>query len=514
MSADFFSTLGVRPFLGQLFRPGDDREGEPRRVVISHRFWRGYLQSDPGVVGSALSLDGEPHTVVGVLPADFRWTRPDPPEVWSILTVTEPNWPAPFFLTAVGRLKPEASRRDLESELSVIASAIKERYPSSPPDWAFGVEEFGEFFVGQRRPVLVLLLGSVGVLLLVACANVASLLLTRSVGRRREIAVRSALGASPWRLARALLVESLLLATAGGVLGLGFAVACLGPLLDLGADTFLLPREVGLEPWVLLFATALAGGVTLLIGLVPALGSTRADSATPLKESASSVSEGGAARRLRAVFAALQVGLATSLLIAGGLLLRSFHELQRVDTGARLDGVLALPVSLPNATYSEDATVEGFWRRLLDQARGLPGVVEAACSMALPPDLLVMTNPFTIEGRPAPSHQSPPVAEQLLVSPRYFETLGIRIRAGRDFTLGDRSGSTRVVIVNQTLARRFFPGGDALGHRIQLGEPSPEERWYRIVGVVGDVKYAGSTPARRRLCTSPTFRTRGGGTCT
>jgi putative ABC transport system permease protein len=187
----------------------------------------------------------------------------------------------------------------------------------------------------------------------------------------------------------------------------------------------------------------------------------------------------------------MQVGLATSLLIGAGLLLRSLHELSRVDIGARIDSVLTLPMALPEGTYPDDSSVESFWRRLLDQVRGLPGVVEAACSMALPPDLLVMTNPFTVEGRPVPSHQMPPLAEQLLVSPQYFQTLGIATREGRDFTFGDRPDSTPVVIVNETLARRFFPEGDALGHRIQLGEPRPDGRWNTIVGVVADVKYAG-----------------------
>ena len=491
VSAELFSTLGVRPFLGPLFQPGDDRKGEPRRVVISHRFWRGYLQSDPDVIGKALTLDGEPHTIVGVMPPDFRWMRADPLDVWPILTVVEPNHRAPFYLTAFGRLTSEASLRDLEAELSVIESNIKERYPSSPSDWTFGVEDFSEFFVGRRRPVLLLLFGSVGILLLVACSNVASLLLTRSVGRQREMAVRSSLGAAPWRLARQLLVESLLLASAGGILGLGFAFACLGPLLELGAKTLALPREVGLDPGVLLFVTGLAGGVTLLIGLVPALGSTRADSATMLKESAASVSESKAARRLRGLFAVLQVGLATSLLIGAALLLSSFHQLSRVTTGARTDSVLALPVALPDATYPDDANVESFWQRLLQQARRIPGVVEAACSMSLPPDLLVMTNPFTVEGRPTPSHQTPPLAEQLLVSPWYFETLGIPTREGRDFSSGDRSDSTPVLIVNETLARRYFPQGDALGHRIQLGAPRPDGRWHTIVGIVADVKYSG-----------------------
>jgi putative ABC transport system permease protein len=250
VSAEFFSTLGVRPFLGQLFQPGDDRKGEPRRVVISHRFWRGYLQSDPDVIGKPLTLDGEPHTVVGVMPPDFRWARADPLDVWPILTVVEPRDRSPFYLTAFGRLTSEASLRDLEAELSVIESNIKKRYQSSPPDWKFGVEDFSEFFVGRRRPVLLLLFGSVGILLLAACSNVASLLLTRSVGRQREMAVRSSLGAAPWRLARQLLVESLLLASAGVILGLGFAFACLGPLLDLGADTLALHREVGLDPGV------------------------------------------------------------------------------------------------------------------------------------------------------------------------------------------------------------------------------------------------------------------------
>ncbi|HSF16196.1 MAG TPA: ABC transporter permease [Vicinamibacteria bacterium] len=491
VSAEFFSTLGVRPFMGQLFRPGDDREGEPRRVVISHRFWQGYLQSDWGVIGSALTLDGEPHTVVGVMPPDFRWMRAELLDVWPILPVAEPNYRAPFFLTAIGRLKPGTSRRDLETELLGIESAIKNRYPSSPSDWAFAVEDFSEFFVGRRRPVLLLLFGCVGILLLVACSNVASLLLTRSVGRRREIAVRSALGARPFILARQLLMESLLLASAGGISGHALAIAGLGPLIDLGAETLLLPPEVPFEPWVLLFVTGLACGVTLLIGLAPALSSVRVDSATPLKESATAAGETAGARRLRSVFAAMQVGMATSLLVGAGLLLRSLHELQRVDTGAQLESVLALPVALPEATYPDDANVESFWRRLLDQVRGLPGVLEAACSMALPPDLLVMTNPFTVEGRPVPPHQTPPLAEQLLVSPRYFETLGISTREGRDFDLGDRPDSTPVAIVNETLARRFFPGGDAIGRRIQLGEPRPDGEWNTIVGIVADVKYDG-----------------------
>ncbi|HXV64849.1 MAG TPA: ABC transporter permease [Vicinamibacteria bacterium] len=491
VSAEFFPTLGVRPFMGQLFRSGDDRAGEPRRVVVSHRFWQGYLQSDWGVIGSALNLDGEPHTVVGVMPPDFRWMRAELLDVWPILTVVEPNHRAPFFLTTIARLKPGTSRRDLEAELFGIESAIKNRYPSSPSDWAFAVEDFPEFFVGQRRPVLLLLFGCVGILLLVACSNVASLLLTRSVGRRREIAVRSALGARPWILARQLLMESLLLASAGGILGHALALAGLGPLIDLGAETLLLPKEVSFEPWVLLFVSGLACGVTLLIGLAPALSSVRVDSATPLKESATSAGETAGARHLRWVFAAVQVGMATSLLVGAGLLLRSLHELQRVDTGAQLDSVLALPLALPEATYPDDLNVESFWRRLLDEVRGLPGVLEAACSMALPPDLLVMTNPFTVEGRPVPPHQTPPLAEQLLVSPRYFETLGIPTREGRDFDLGDRPDSTQVAIVNETLARRFFPGGDAIGRRIQLGEPRPDGQWNTIVGVVADVKYDG-----------------------
>jgi len=491
VSAEFFTTLGVRPLLGRFFQAGDDRPGQAPRVVISHRLWRGYLKSDREIVGSSLTVDGQAHTVVGVLPPDFRWARAEPVEVWPVLPVSEPENRAPFFLTAFGRLKPGVSARELSAELPLIAGAIRRRYPSSPSDWAFGVEEFRELFIRRSRPVILLLSGSVAALLLVACANVANLLLTRALGRRPELAVLTALGASPWRLARQLLVESLLLACAGGALGLALASYSLGPLLELSEDTFALPRDAGIDPGVLLFATALVGGVTLGVGLVPALRSAGGDSAVALKQAASSMSDGPAPRRLRAVFAALQVALATTLLIGAGLLLRSFHELSRVATGARLDGVLAVPAALPGASYPDASSVDGFWEVLLDRVRRLPGVVDAAASMALPPDLLVMTNPMSVEGRPASPGQTPPLVEQLLVSPRYFGVLGIPVREGRDFTLADRADTAPVVIVNETLSHRFFPAGEALGRRLQLGDPRPDGTWYTVVGVVADVKYAG-----------------------
>jgi len=492
-TADFFSTLGVSPILGRTFLPGEDQPGRERVVVVSHRFWRGYLKSNPEILGRALAIDGIPHTVVGVLPPEFRWTRVEGVDLWPILVLDIPPAPRPFYLIAAARLKPGVTRRQTEADLRRIEALIKARSPESPDDWAIALQDMRDYLVGRSRPALLLLFGSVGLLLLIACANVANVLLARALGRQQEMATRLALGASAWRLVRQLVVESFILATAGGVVGVALAAWSLGPLVAWGGDTLSLPQDVNLDYRVFAFAAALVVLVTGTVGLVPALRSLRTPSSTSLKEAATTVSASRGARWWRSAFAAIETCLATILLVAAGLVFRSLLQLQSVETGLRVDPerVLTMSIALPEPSYPQDEHVVGFWKTLLERIRSVPGVVSAACSMSLPPDRLILTNPFSIEGSPIPPGQTPPQAEELLVSPGYFEALGIPLREGRDLAPGDSTDSSPVLLVNQSLVEKYFPGRSPLGHRLKLGDPSPQAPWYTVVGVVSNVKYAG-----------------------
>jgi putative ABC transport system permease protein len=490
VTAEFFDMLGVNPQRGRTFLAGEDKPGSPRTVVVSHGFWEKYLLSNPNAVGQTVTLNNESFTVIGVMSPDFRFTSFGPAELWTALQLDPPRARPPYFLRVIGRLKPGASERQAQAEVSSICDQVQQQYPNSTPR-AARVEPFKRAIIGDAQLSLSVLLGAVFFVLLIASVNVANLLLARATEREREIAVRAALGASRLRLIRQALTESWLLAVLGGALGLLLAQWGVDLIVALSPEN--LPRldEISLDGRVLvitLLTTCFSG---LVFGLAPALQSSQVDVHTTLKEGGRSGAEGFRSKRLRELFIVSEFALALLLLIGAGLMIRSFLRLQRVNPGFEPDRVLTAQIVLPQSRYREAARVGAFHQLLLQRVRALPGVQAASVSMSLPPDLLMMRNPFVVEGQtPAPG-QSLPLAEQLLVSPDYFRTLGIRRHAGRDFTDADDGAAPQVVIINESLARQYFPQQDPVGKRLQTGDYSPTGPWLTIVGVVADVKYSG-----------------------
>jgi putative ABC transport system permease protein len=452
------------------------------------------MRSDPEAVGQAITLNNESYTVIGITPPDFRFTAFGRAELWTTLQIQPPRSRPPYYLRVIGRLKPDASLQQAQAEFSAITNQVQQQYPNSTPQSAL-IEPLKQSIVGDSQLALSVLLGAVLFVLLIASVNVANLLLARAAEREKEMAVRVALGASRSRLIRQALTESCLLALLGG--GLGWLLASNGLDLIVALTPGNLPRldEVNLDLRVLGFTTLITLLSGLLFGLAPALQATKVDLLTALKEGGRNLSEGFGRRRLRNMLVVSQVALALVLLVGAGLMVRSFLQLQRVDPGFKPDRVLTAMIVLPRNGYGEASRVAQFHQQLLERVKSLPGVQAASVSMSLPPNLLMMTNPFTVEGQtPAPG-ESLPLAEHLLISPDFFRTLGIRLKAGRPFTDADGQDAPQVIIINDTMARRYFSGQDPIGRRIQTGDYDPSDSGAIVVGVVDDVKYSGLNEA-------------------
>jgi putative ABC transport system permease protein len=490
VTAEFFDMLGARPQRGRTFLAGEDKPGSPRAVVISHGFWEKYLSSNPDAVGQTVTLNNESYTVIGVMAPGFRFTAFGPAELWAALQLAPPRVRPPYFLRVIGRLKPGVSAEQAQAEVRAIANQIQQQYPKSTPMVA-RAEPFKHAIVGDARLSLSVLLGAVFFVLLIASVNVANLLLARATEREREMAVRTALGAGRLRLIRQALTESALLALLGATLG--WLLAQWGVDLIVALSPENLPRfdEISIDMRVLGFTLLMTCFSGLVFGLAPALQSSQVDLNTTLKEGGRSGAEGFKRNRLRSLFIVSEFALALLLLVGAGLMIRSFLRLQRVDPGFAPDSVLTAMIVLPQSSYREAARVGAFQRQLLQRVQALPGVQAASVSMSLPPDLLMMRNPFAPEGQSPSPGQSLPLADQLLVSPDYFRTLGIQQLTGRAFTDADDASAPQVVIINETLARQYFPNQDPVGKRLQTGDYSPKGPWLTIVGVVADVKYNG-----------------------
>ena len=490
VSADFFDVLRVRAERGRTFLPDEDKPGSPRIAVVSHSFWEKYLRSDPDAIGETATLNDETYTIIGVMPKDFRLSSVGPSDVWTTLRLNNPpRVRPPYYLRVIGRLKSGVAVDQAQADAREIAGQVQQQYPNSMPKVP-AVKPLKLSIVGDAQLSLSVMLGAVFFILLIASVNVANLLLARATEREKEMAVRAALGASRFRLIRQTLTESLSLALIGGMLG--WLLAMWGVDLIVALSPERLPRidEISIDRRVLgftLFATLFSG---LLFGLAPALESSPADLNATLKEGGRST-DGSSRKRLRGLLVISEFALALMLLVGAGLMIRSFLELQRVDPGFDPDRVLTAQIVLPRTRYGEESRVGAFHQQLLQRIQSIPGVESAAVSMSLPPDLLVMRNPFAVEGQtPAPG-QSQPIADQLLISPDYFHTLRIRQNAGRAFTDSDTSDAPPVMIINEAMARQHFPDGDAVGKRIQTGDYSPTGQWLTVVGVVADVKYNG-----------------------
>jgi len=495
-SASFFDVVGVAPQMGRVFREGEDEPGGHRVVVISARLWERNFGADPKIIGREILLNGENHTVIGVMPAQFKFPS-RLVDVWAPLVLTpdqKANRAEHNFL-ALGRLKNGVTFDQAQEQMRAIARRIELQYSDIQARRSVLLIPLHEETVRSVRPALRALMASVGFVLLIACVNVANLLLARAAGRRREIAIRMSLGAGRFRLLRQLLTESLILSALGGASGLLLAKWGVTALLSLFADSLPRAGEIELDARVVGFTLLLSLLTGIVFGLSPALQSASADLQTALKEGGAA-GEGPQRRWLRSALVVLEIAASLVLLAGAGLLIRSFVRLQQTDVGLRPEHVLTMEVALPTAKYATPQATITFYERLLERVAALPGVQRAGVINHLPLQRTGDNDGFNLEGRdPYPPGQSP-VAEKRVVSPDYFQALGVPLVAGRFFNAQDQANSTRVVIVNQTLARQYLAGQNPIGKRIRW----LDDEWMTIVGVVGDVKQSGLTlPTRPEI---------------
>ncbi len=482
------AALAPAPVLGRLPSAAEGEPGAEPVAVIGHRLWRDHLGGDPGVVGRPIRLDGQPYTVVGVMPPSFDY--PDPKvDVWRAMAfdAEDAEKRESHQWNVVGRLAAGVPLAQAQAELDALAERLERAYPEAMTGWGVNVVPLRDSLVGEVRTLLWVLMGVVGVVLLLTCVNLANLLLARATAREREIAVRGALGAGRRRLVRQLLVESLLLGVLGGGLALAVIAFGLDALVALAPPDIPLLDGVRIDPVVLGFAGATTLLATLLFGLIPAL---RATSSSPSDTLRGSRGSAGGARRLRAGLLAGEVALAVVLVVGAGLLLRSMARLNAVDPGLDPENVLMVPIDVSNPRYRQSAgQVDQFFRTLLDQVRAMPGVVDAAGTTEPPLLGYAMTFSYQIEGRPARTPSGREDDERLMaITPDFFRTLDIPILAGRPIDDTDRTGTDPVAVISRTLADKQWPEGDALGSRIRFREGMP---WIEIVGIVDDARIDG-----------------------
>lgn len=482
VSSGFLHVLGVQPVLGRNFTPADDQPDAPGVAILSYGAWKSRFGADPGVIGRKLKLNSEPVSVAGVLPSNFQFgSRRD--EVFIPLSRMAVNRTAldrgnHMGLFALARLKPGVSLTQADAEIKTIARRLEQQYPLSNTGNSAQATSLYELWVGNVRQTLLLLLAAVGFVLLIACANVANLLLARSAARQRELAIRAALGAGSWRIARQLLTESLLLSCLGGALGLMLArwvISGLHSLLPVNVPRL---KDVGVDLWVLGFALAASVATGVVFGLAPALQARRTDFNEALKASGRAATMDGRRHRLRRLLLVTEIALALVLSVGAGLMTRSAMRARAVDPGFDPRNLLTMFVSLPGAQYRENARQVAFFEQALDRMRVLPGVRSASLSVCLPIDGSCWGSVFVIEGRPLPKRSELWQSQWNIAGKDYFETMRIRLMRGRTFRASDVAGSTSVAVINETAARKFFPGENPIGRRVRQGWPE----WTPLAG--------------------------------
>ncbi|MBV8858093.1 MAG: ABC transporter permease [Acidobacteria bacterium] len=487
VSAAYFPLLGVAPAHGRAFLDEEDRPGANNVVVLGHELWQSRFNSDPSVVGQTVSLDGVACNVVGVLPRGFRLPEGAALARPIAFSAEDRAQPGSHFLNVLGRLKEGVSVEQASAEMATVAARVEQSLGGTNVGHQVVVVPLHEQVVGGARTALLVLLGAVALVLLIACANVANLLLARAAARRREVAVRAALGASRWRIIRQLLAESLLLSGSGGALGLLLAVWGVDLLVGLDPEGVQRAGEVTLDWRVLAFTLGLSVLTGLLFGLAPALQASKTDFVESLKEGGRS-GQGLARSRLRSSLVVAEVALTLVLLVGAGLLLKSFSRLLAVDPGLDPHHVITMAVSLPQAKYGEPQRITAFYEQLLQEAAALPGVQAAGVVSVLPLTGDDTSNFVQIEGRaPLPPGQAMRAGRRN-VSADYFRALGIPLKRGRAFTPADTAEAQRVLVINEAMARSFFAGEDPVGKRVRTSDKSP---WAEVVGIVGDVRHQG-----------------------
>lgn len=498
VSANLFSLLGVTPSLGRGFVDREDEPATSLPVVLSHALWQQRFGSDPNILGQTLTLSGKPFTVVGVMPAGFQFpVLAAPIDLWTTIALDMQSGKTPLtaqrgasYLDVIARSKPQVTEAQAAAEMSSIQDGLNKQYPENRPKGVAVVPEINDV-VGSARPGLIVLFAAVGLVLLIACANLSNLLLAKASVRAREISVRTALGASRWTIVRQLLIESILLAAMGAAAGLVLAIWAIRLLTALAPGQLPRVSESGLSLPVLAFTAAIAILTSLLFGLVPALHASRVSLAASLNEGGRGGTDARERRRLKDLFVVTETALAVVLLAGAGLLLRSLQGLGRVDPGFAKDHVITFGLDLPDR-YGHLQGVQ-FYQRLLSEIRGLPGVRSASAAFPLPLSADDVKTGFDIEGRPIKPSDLPVTALHI-VDDNYFHALGIPLIAGREFDARDEAPkATPVVVISQHLAAQIFPGENPVGKwirpNISTGPGDAPQRV--IIGVVGDVKAEG-----------------------
>jgi putative ABC transport system permease protein len=505
VSADFFPTLGVNPIYGRSFLPSEDKAGAMPAVLMSYGLWQRRFGADPGLIGKSLSLKGtlgtRDFTVVGILPRDYAFYAP------AELYVPIGLWGADGYLMkrenhdrtlALARLKPGVGLEQARAQMETIASRLRQQYPETNTGFGVTITPLRERVVGHVRPAVLVLLGAVGFVLLIACVNVANLLLARSTGRQREVAIRVALGAGRRRMIRQLLTESVLLALAGGLAGLLLGLwssSALAPLIPPGFPV----QRIAIGDRVLGFTLLISLLTGIAFGLAPALHASKPDLNEALKEGGRTSTESFGHHRLRGLLVVCEVALALVLLISAGLMIQSFRQLLRVDPGFNPRGVLTMGLDMSDPKYQTNpARFMAFNAQLLERVRAVPGVQYAGTVRPLPLGGGRSAMPFYRDDRPVPSGENFPAADWHAVSPGYFQAMGIRLARGRDFADSDNQNTLQVAMISEGLARRYWPDEDPIGKRLRIGTPELGLPWFTVVGVVGDTRPYGleaSAPA-------------------
>ena len=488
VSANYFEALGIPPSQGRSFRWSDEPHGAPRIVVLGDALWRRRFGADPGIVGRSIEINGEPHIVVGIMPPQLT-LRSTGAQLWRPLNLTprELQSTGAHFLAVTGRLRRGVTAAQAETELKTIAKRLEQIRPQSNQNVTARVVDLHESVVTQVADAATVLMGAVSFVLLIACANVANLLLARASGRQHEIGVRVALGASRRRIARQLLTESAVIGILGGAVGLVIAYWSADALKAVLPEDLPRVQQTRVDGVVLAFTLVVSVLASLLFGVAPALQASRPNLQALREESRGSV---GSRRRLGSVIVAGEIAVALVLLVAAGLLLRSFVRLHRVELGFNSTNLLTVRMALPEARYGTAAQTASFYEALTDRVRRQPGISSAAVASHAPLAGGGFNISMMIDGRPRPARiEDQPMVFLRFVSPGYFSTLGVRLTRGRDFEGGDRANTPAVAIVNQTAVRRYWPNEDPIGQRFRLDDD--REGTTEVVGVVADVKHFG-----------------------
>jgi predicted permease len=490
--------LGVRPKLGRLFTPDDDKPNAPMTAVLSYALWQRGYGGDPQIIGRDIRLGGNACTVVGVMPAGFEFPPGEvsPAELWAPLQIdpAKPGGRGNHFLSILGRLKPSVTMAQAQSEMTRYSQHATDTlgqgtHRLDPRTHPLLTANFQGEIVTAVRPAMLVLLGAVAFVLLIGCVNVANLLLAKAEARRREIAVRAAMGAGTGALLQQFIVEGILLSLAGTALGTLLALGGVRLLAATNAGSIPRVEEVGIDWQVLLFAVAISIATGVAFGFAPLVHLKLSSLHDTLKSAAGRNTGGSSANRFRSALVASELALALVLLIGAGLTVKAFWKLQQVDAGINPRNILTMQLALTRVNYRDVSTVNGFWSALIPRLRGLPGVVSASVATGLPPARPINANDTNIEGFVrAPNGPIQNVDYWNFVTPEYFRTVGARLVEGRFLDERDAAGAPLTVVINQTMARHFWPKESALGHRIDMDY---DKTWRTIVGVVADIKNAG-----------------------